>query len=77
MSIVLQLVLFNLVISMLLVGWWAWLNVVRRRYQELRALVLKLDELVSRDLYGRLTSEQQVEYDLTINDLRRLTDERQ
>lgn len=76
MSLFLKILLVYVTLNLTIACWWVWLSLKRRRNQDVRDLVLQLQKLTD-SVYGCLTEDQQVEYDLAINKLRRLTDERQ
>lgn len=66
-----------LMLSFVLLGFYGWRQVVRRRWRRVNQLVLRLDQLARHGLFGHLTIEQQNECNQIMNELRRISDERQ
>lgn len=64
-------------LSFVLLGFYGWRQVVRRRWRRVNQLILRLGVLAGQNLFGYLTDEEQKEFIAIMNELRRISDERQ
>lgn len=64
-------------LSFIALGFYGWRQVVRRHWRRVNQLILRLDVLAGQNLFGYLTEEEQKEFIAIMNELRRISDERQ
>lgn len=72
-----QWIVLWFMLSFVLLGFYGWRQAARRRWRHVNQLILRLDVLAGQNLFGYLTDEEQKEFITIMNELRRISDERQ